>query len=383
MRRDARGRRGRGQAFCARLGAPLVVALIVALAASAAARAEPPPLALDPGFRVDVVADGLGAARMLALDASGTLLVSIPGHGRIVAVSAARGPERIRPPVTVVEGLRLPHGLVVRDGYLWVAETGRVLRFRYDAATRRAVEPVVIIPDLPAGAHHWTRSITFGPDGRLYVAIGSSCDVCREADRRRAAIVSYAPDGSGERIVATGLRNPVGLAFDPATGGLWTTVNERDWRDGRAPPDFVSLVRTGASYGWPDCYARSGALTPDPEFKGTGDCRRFTRPSIELPPHAAPLGMAFYTGAQFPAAYRRSLFVALHGSRPELPAAGYKIVRVVMSLNRLPRIEDFATRWRVGDRIWGRPVDVLAGRDGALYVSDDHGGRVLRITFGR
>ena len=382
MSRDARGPRGHGQAFSTRLGTALVVAVSVALGAYATVRAEPPPLALDPGFRVDVVADGLGAPRMLAFDASGTLLASIPGQGRIVAVSAARG-QRLRPAVTVVEGLRLPHGLVVRDGYLWVAETGRVLRFRYDAATHRAVEPVVIVPDLPAGAHHWTRSIAFGPDGRLYVAIGSSCDVCREADRRRAAIVSYAPDGSSERIVATGLRNPVGLAFDPATGGLWTTVNERDWRDGRAPPDFVSLVRHGASYGWPDCYARSGALTPDPEFKGTGDCRGFTRPSIELPAHAAPLGMAFYTGAQFPAAYRRSLFIALHGSRPELPATGYKIVRVAMSMNRPPRVEDFATRWRVGDRVWGRPVDVLVGRDGALYVSDDHGGRVLRITFGR
>ena len=388
MRRDARGPRERGQAFCAHVSVRLVTSaivalVVVALVSSPAMAAEPPPLALDPGFRVELVAEGLGAPRMLAFDASGTLLVSIPSQGRIVAIPAARQPEPLRSPVTVAEGLRLPHGIVVRDGYLWVAETGRVLRFRYDVATRRAAEPVVIVPDLPAGAHHWTRSIAFGPDGRLYVAIGSSCDVCREADRRRAAIVSYAPDGSSERIVATGLRNPVGLAFHPTTRELWTTVNERDWRDGRAPPDFLSLVREGAVYGWPDCYAQNGALAPDPEFRGTGDCRSFTRPSIELPPHAAPLGMAFYTGTQFPATYRRDLFVALHGSRPELPAAGYKLVRVVMAANRQPRVEDFATRWRVGNRVWGRPVDVLVGRDGALYVSDDHGGRVLRITFAR
>src|SRR5262249_18083640 len=160
-----------------------------------------------------------------------------------------------------------------------------------------------------------------------------------------------------------GLRNPVGLAFDPTTRGLWTTVNERDWRNGRAPPDFLTLVRDGASYGWPDCYAQRGALAPDPEFRGTGGCPGSTRASIELPSHAAPLGVTFYTGAQFPAAYRRNLFVALHGSRPELPATGYKIVRVVMAANRHPRVEDFATRWRVGDRVWGRPVDVLVGRD--------------------
>ena len=378
MRRHARGRRRRGQGFP--LAIRRIVAVLGALGASAATAAEPPPLALASGFRIELVADGLGAPRMLALDSSGALLVSIPSQGRIVALPAARRPERLRSPVTVAEGLRLPHGLAVRDGHLWVAETGRVLRFRYDVTTHSATEPVVIIPDLPAGAHHWTRSIAFGPDGRLYVAIGSSCDICREGDRRRAAIVSYALDGSNERLVARGLRNPVGLAFDPTTGALWTTVNERDWRNGGAPPDFLALVREGADYGWPDCYARGGALAPDPEFRGASDCRDLTLPSVELAPHAAPLGLAFYTGTQFPPAYRGSLFVALHGSRAELAPAGYKIVRIVLTANRRPRLEDFATRWRAGDRVWGRPVDVLVGRDGALYVSDDHGGRVLRIT---
>jgi len=359
----------------------LIAVLLGALGASAAAAAELPPLALAPGFRIELVADGLGAPRMLALDASGTLLVSIPSQGRIVALPVAPRPERLRSPVTVAAGLRLPHGLAVRDGHLWVAETGRVLRFRYDVTTHTATEPVVIIPDLPPGAHHWTRSIAFGPDGRLYVAIGSSCDICREGDRRRAAIVSYAPDGSNERLVASGLRNPVGLAFDPTTGALWTTVNERDWRNGRAPPDFLALARQGANYGWPDCYAQGGVVAPDPEFRGARDCRDLTLPTVELPPHAAPLGLAFYTGTQFPAAYRGNLFVALHGSRAELPPAGYKIVRVVHAACRRQRVEDFATGWRAGDRVWGRPVDVLVGRDGALYVSDDHGGRVLRITF--
>jgi len=360
----------------------VTVAVLGALGASAAMAAEPPPIALPRGFRLEVVAAGLGAPRMLALDSSGTLLVSIPNQGRIVALPAAPRPQRLRSPVTVVEGLRLPHGLAVRDGHLWVAETGRVLRFRYDVAARRATDPVVVIPDLPAGAHHWSRSIAFGPDGRLYVAIGSSCDICREEDRRRAAIVSYAADGSDERLVARGLRNPVGLAFDPRTGALWTTVNERDWRRGGAPPDFLAVVRESANYGWPDCYAEGGVFTPDPEFRGASDCRDFTLPPVELAPHSAPLGLVFYTGTQFPAAYRGSLFVALHGSRAELAPAGYKIVRILAPAGRRPRVEDFATRWRVGDQVWGRPVDVLVGRDGALYVSDDHGGRVLRISAG-
>src|SRR5215467_1133985 len=358
----------------------VVAVTLAALPAALAAAAEPPPVALAPGFRIEIVAEGLGAPRMLALDSSEALLVSMPSEGRVVALPVAPRRDQLRSAVTVASGLHLPHGLAVRGRHLWVAETGRVVRFRYDPATHTASEPVTIIPDLPPGAHHWTRSIALGPDGRLFVAIGSSCDICRETDRRRAAIVSYAPDGSKERLVARGLRNPVGLAFEPRTGALWTTVNERDWRDGRAPPDFLALVRDGANYGWPDCYAQAGALAPDPEFRGGGDCRDVTLPSIELPPHAAPLGIAFYTGTRFPAAYRGNLFVALHGSRPALPTTGYKIVRVVLGAGRPPRVEDFVTGWRVGDEIWGRPVDVLVGRDGALYVSDDHGGRVLRIT---
>src|SRR5439155_1252778 len=142
-----------------------------------------------------------------------------------------------------------------------------------------------------------------GPDDKLYVAIGSSCDVCEERDPRRAAIVRYNADGSGEERFARGLRNPVGLGFQPTTGALWTSVNERDWPGGAAPPDYVTQVRRGATYGWPRCFAERGVFSIDPTFGDAGECRGMTRPSLELPPHAAPLGLAFYTGAQFPREY--------------------------------------------------------------------------------
>jgi glucose/arabinose dehydrogenase len=138
-------------------------------------------------------------------------------------------------------------------------------------------------------------------------------------------------------------------------------------------------VRPGAVYGWPDCYASGRAFVADPEFRG-GPCSQFTLPTLEIPPHSAPLGHAFYTGERFPEAYRGSLFVALHGSRPGLPPVGYKVVRVVIERGAPVRLEDFATGWRRGDRVRGRPVDVVTGADGALYVSDDHGGRVYRVT---
>lgn len=336
---------------------------------------------MPPGFRVDVFASGLGAPRALAFDPTGVLLVSIPDQGRIVALPDRKGRGQADDIVPVADNIERPHGLAFRHGSLYVAATGRVWRFRYDPATLAARDPIPVVHDLPAGGHHWTRTIVFGPDGRLYVAVGSSCDICREHDRRRAAIVRYDAGGGGEHLVATGLRNPVGLAFHPVTGALWTTVNERDWRGGGAPPDFIAEVTDGASYGWPDCYVSGGTFTPDPEFRGTEACRAMTAPAIELPPHSAPLGLAFYTGRRFPASYRGSLFVALHGSRAGLPPAGYKVVRVTFHRGRPASLEDFSTGWIVGARVVGRPVDVIVAPDGALFVSDDHGGRIFRISY--
>jgi len=342
------------------------------LAVAAPAAAQPSALRLPPGFRADIVATGLAGPRALVFDHGGTLLASLSREGRVVAV---RG--RV---VTVADQLDRPHGLAFRDRHLYVAETGRIVRLRYDARTLAARNAVPIVRDLPHSGHHWTRSLAFGPDGRLYVAIGSSCDVCRERDPRRATIMRYSADGTNARIFAAGLRNPVGLAFDPRDGVLWTTINERDWRAGGAPPDYVTSVAEGASYGWPSCFAAGGVFARDPELRDPGDCREMTLPTVELPPHSAPLGLTFYMGRQFPAEYRGDLFVALHGSRPGLPAVGRKIVRVRRAAAP-PRVEDFATGFHQGDRVLGRPVDVVVGPDGALYVSDDHAGVIYRIHF--
>jgi glucose/arabinose dehydrogenase len=372
-----RERRGAATAAIGLLAGLLILGLPQESARSSDAD---PPLDLPPGFAADVFAGGLGSPRALAVDPAGTLVTSLSAQGKVVAL-ADRGAGRVVQPVTVAEGLHLPHGLAFRHGDLYVAETDRILRFRYDPKTLAARDPIVVVAGLPAGAHHWTRGIAFGPDGALYVSVGSSCDICREADRRRAAIVRYDADGSGERLFGTGLRNPFGLAFHPRSGTLWTTVNERDWRRGGAPPDYVTEVHRGASYGWPDCYAERGVFVGDPELPDRRDCQGLTPPTFEVPAHSAPLGLTFYAGTAFPAPYRESLFVAMHGSRPELPPAGYKLIRVVFQGGRPIAIEDFATGWLRHGRVWGRPVDVVTGRDGALYVSDDHGGRIVRITF--
>jgi glucose/arabinose dehydrogenase len=348
------------------------VAVLLLLSVGAVEARE---ITVPAGFRIHVFAEQLGGARGLAVDADGTVVVTVPSKGRLVAVPA-RGA-----PVVVLTDLDLPHGIAFRRGYLYVAETGRIVRYRYDSATRRAVEPTVIVRGLPHGAHHWTRSIAFGPDDKLYVAIGSSCDVCEERDRRRAAIVRYDADGAGEQIIATGLRNPVGLGFHPGTGALWTTVNERDWPGGGAPPDYVTEVRHDAAYGWPWCFAEARRWRPDPTWPAGRACQGLTLPSVELPAHSAPLGLAFYRGRQFPAEYAGNLFVALHGARSGLAAVGYKIVRVRFRDRRVVGVEEFSGGWR-DDRVIGRPVDLAVGRDGSLFVSDDHGDRIYRVTYG-
>ena len=343
--------------------------------------ADAQEITVPAGFRIDVFADKLGGARGLAVAPDGVLLVSIAAQGRVVALPDRGGAGRATDVITVVKDLDLPHGLAVRRGHLYVAESGRIVRYRYRAATHTAAERTVVVGGLPHGAHHWTRSIAFGPDDKLYVAIGSSCDVCQERDPRRAAVVRYNADGSGEERFASGLRNPVGLGFHPTTGALWTTVNERDWPGGGAPPDYVTELRRGAAYGWPQCFAERRAFIPDPTFGGAAECRGMTLPSLELPPHAAPLGLAFYTGAQFPPEYVGDLFVALHGSRPGLPPAGYAIARVRFREGRPTGIEPFSSGWRRGERVIGRPVDLAIGRDGSLYVSDDHADRVHRVSY--
>jgi glucose/arabinose dehydrogenase len=337
-------------------------------------------LTVPAGFRIECYAAGLGGARALTLDPAGVPLVSVPARGKVVALPpdrAGRGADV----VTVLRDLDRPHGIAFRRGHLYVAETGRIVRYRYDPTRVVASDPVVVVANLPPGGHHWTRSIAFGPDDRLYVAIGSSCEACPETDPRRATIVRYDAEGAGEEIVATGLRNPVGLAFQPTTGALWTTVNERDWRSGEAPPDYVTDIRAGAAFGWPRCFAAGRRWLLDPAVPAGAPCAGLTLPSLELPPHSAPLGLAFYTGRQFPAEYAGNLFVALHGSRAGLAPAGYRVLRVRFRDGQVAGVEDFATGWRTGEQMIGRPVDLAVGPDGSLYVSDDHGDRVYRVTY--
>ena len=362
-----------------RAAALLALGLLAAALPGVADAQGGPKLKVPPGFAIDVFADKVGSVRFMAVDPAGTLLVSEPSAGRVLALPDKNGRGKADSVQTVVTGLDQPHGLAFHEGAFYVAETSRVQRFAYDSATMKATQPT-LLTRLPAGGGHWTRTVVFGPDGLMYVSVGSSCNVCRESDKRRAAVLRFHADGSGETIFASGLRNAVGLAFHPTTGVLWATVNERDWRGDDVPPDYVTEIREGAAHGWPDCMTVRGRVITDTSFAKGATCDKVTPPTVEIQAHSAPIGLAFYTGTQFPEEYRGSLFVAYRGSWNRSLPTGYKIVRLRLRDGQPPAVEDFATGWLEGTSAWGRPVDLVVGRDGALYLSDQGAGRIYRIT---
>jgi len=363
-----------------RASALLALGLLAAAMPGAADAQGRPKLKVPPGFAIDVFADKVGSVRFMAIDPAGTLLVSEPSAGRVLALPDKDADGKADSVQTVVTGLDQPHGLAFHEGGLYIAETSRVQRFAYDPATMKATQPT-LLTRLPAGGGHWTRTVVFGPDGLMYVSVGSSCNVCRESDKRRAAVLRFNADGSGEQLFASGLRNAVGLAFHPTSGVLWATVNERDWRGDDVPPDYVTEIREGTVHGWPDCMTVRGRVIADASFTKSAKCDKVTSPTVEIQAHSAPIGLAFYTGTQFPEEYRGSLFVAYRGSWNRSLPTGYKIVRIRVRDGQPPAVEDFATGWLEGTSSWGRPVDLVVGRDGALYLSDQGAGRIYRITY--
>lgn len=341
---------------------------------------EPVTLTLPPGFRATIFAQGLGKPRFMAYNAEGVLFVAEMGAGRVVALPDRNDDGVADETVVVAEGLDRPSSLAFHQGWLYVGETSRVSRLRLDEGLR-AAETEVVVSDLPTKGFHVTRTVVLGPDGRMYLSAGSSCNVCLEEDERRAAISVYEGDGSQGRLFARGLRNAVGLALNPWTGELWATNNGRDWLGDDEPPETIYVVRDGLDYGWPRCH--NGRII-DPDYGQRGDCEGIEPPVIEMQAHSAPLGLAFYDGDQFPEIYRGDLLVAFHGSWNRSQPTGYKVVHISLEGNRpTGEVLDFATGWlQEGGKIApGRPVGLAVAPDGSLMVSDDKAGIVYRISY--
>jgi glucose/arabinose dehydrogenase len=354
------------------------------------ARAQQPlnlgRLKMPEGFHITVFAEE-DSPRMLVFSPGGVLLASDTDNGKIVALLDPKHTGKAERAVVVLGRLRQPHGLAFYHGKLYVAETNRVRSYDWDERTLGASNPKQLV-ELPTGGHA-TRTLLFH-NGKMYVSVGSSCNACVEKDPRRATVLEFNPDGSGQRIFAKGVRNAVGLAVSPKTNTIWVTENGRDWMGDDLPPERIyDLGADGGDFGWPYCY---GDRIPDPNFTKAGDnrCQSVVRPKVQMQAHSAPLGLAFYEGTMFPPEYRNSLFVAYHGSWNRSLPTGYKVVRVKLDDKGQPigGDEDFITGWLApGEtkrgRWMGRPVGIVFGADGSMYLSDDAGGYIYRITYAK
>lgn len=343
-------------------------------------------LRVPDGFHIAVVAEtGRCGPRFMAWSPGGTLLATCVDEGKVIAIPGAEKGSAPRV-VEVLADLDGPHGIAFHNGKLYVGETGQVTAFDWDEKSLRASNPRAVV-QLPRGGMHMTRTVLFA-NGKLYISAGSDCNACPEKDERRAAIMEANEDGSGMRVFARGLRNSVGLALNPKTNTIWATDNGIDWLGDDLPPDEVNEIVANGNYGWPYCY---GDRLPNPQLgHDASKCAGTTPPKIKLQAHSAPLGQAFGAGNMFPAEYRNSLFIAFHGSWNRSVPTGYKIVRVPLDAKGEPAgpPQDFASGWlppgetRRG-RAMGRPVGVLFGADGSLFISDDASDKVYRVTYGK
>jgi glucose/arabinose dehydrogenase len=341
-------------------------------------------LKLPPGFKISVFAAGLDDPRHMLQAANGDVILSEPGAGRITILRDANHDGVAEQRFTFASNLDNPYGLAFHDGWLYIGNQDAVVRLRYTPGATRAEGAPQRLAPLPPGGHP-TRGILFNRNGtKMYVSIGSASNVSAGEPPERAAIVEFNPDGSGKRIFASGLRNPVGMAWEPATGALWTAVNERDNLGDDLVPDYVTDVRDGGFYGWPYAY-----LGQHEDPRRAGERRdlvaRTIVPAVLIQSHSAPLGIAFYEGDMFPADFKGSAFVGLHGSWNRSRRTGYKIIRIPFR-NGKPTggYDDFAVGWMTNElsrNVWGRPVDLLVLSDGSLLISDDGAGKVWRVTY--
>jgi glucose/arabinose dehydrogenase len=336
------------------------------------------------GLRIALYASGLPTARFMALGPRGDIFVGSSDAGALWVLLHRRGGPRADRVVTLLSGLDVPHSVVYHNGLLYLGEQSRVSVMRYDPDHVRVYDRRVIIPNLPTGGHV-TRTVGIGPDGQLYLSIGSSCNVCIEADPRRAALMVYHPNGTGGRLYARGLRNAVGITWQPRTGLLWATVNNRDQLGDNMPPELVTIVRRGDNFGWPYCW---GDRHVDRTVPGATSsyCAHTARPTLTIQAHSAPLGLAFYTGALLPTRYRGGLFVAYHGSWNRSVPTGYKLVYIPVHGTRAGPMQDVVIGWLPAgatngpDEAWGRPTGLLVAPDGSLLISDDKAGVVYRLA---
>lgn len=346
-------------------------------------------LKVPAGFTVSEFASGFAKPRYLAEGPSGEILLSDSvKNGSVYALADANGDGKIDDgeKAKILTGLDRPYGIAFWKNYLYVAEATSIKRYPYDSTKRTTGPAEEIIPLKEEGQGHWTRTILFDVKGeKLYLGIGSRSNVDPGDPEYRAAILRYNPDGSNREVLASGIRNPIGMAWNPQSKQLWAAVQERDGLGDDLVPDYFTAIRPGAFYGWP--YAYIGP-NEEPRTKGQRPdlVAKAVVPDVVLEPsHVAAMDARFYTGKQFPARYRNGAFIALRGSSNRARRVGYSVVFIPFR-NGKPSgpQEDFLTGFMIdpdSKEVWGRPVGLLERKDGSLLMSEDGGNKVYSIRY--
>ncbi|MEM1259874.1 MAG: PQQ-dependent sugar dehydrogenase [Bacteroidota bacterium] len=336
------------------------------------------------GFTIEVYADGLDGARSMALGDEGTLFVGTRNEKTVYAVQDLDKDYKADHIKVLDSTLEVPNGVAFRNGSLYVAEVGRLLRYdNIEAQLDRPSEPVVVYDDYPTEFHHGWKYIAFGPDDKLYVPVGAPCNICDStvSDQRYASITRMDPDGNNREIYAHGVRNTVGFTWHPETNEMWFTDNGRDLMGDDVPPcELNRITEPGQHFGYPFCH---GSEVKDPEFGAQRPCSEFVPPIQNMGAHVAPLAVKFYKGGMFPEKYRDFAFVAEHGSWNRTKKSGYRISLVELENNSAIGYTTFIDGWLDHETQvqWGRPVDMLILDDGSMLISDDFGDAIYRVTY--
>ena len=350
-----------------------------------------PRLTAPPGFSITKLPFSVPKARQLALTENGTLIVGSRKSGNVYAIPnalTAANPKVI----TLFSDLNEPSGLALENGDLYIAAVSKVLRVN-DIENHLKANPEfdVVTDTLPKKAHHGWKYIKFDEDGMLYVPVGAPCNICLSKDKRFATMLRMDPTTGATEIIAEGLRNVVGFAWHPESKDLWVSNNGRDILGDDIPADELNVIPAKNTktlhFGYPFVHSNNASEAPgiikDPKFGDHADAAKydFKPAAVRIQAHSAPIGMTFYTGAQFPAQYKNALFVAERGSWNRSSKVGYQLTVMTMDAAGKPVYEPFIYGWLEGEEAWGRPNDVLQTKEGHLLVSDDTAGAVYLVRY--